>query len=288
MNKKTVCIYHKNCFDGMAAALVIKKVYPDAEFISMNYGDKEKELSFEQDCYENANINDRYILVDFSLPRELMKLMANKAEMLVIDHHKTAKENCEGLPFCVFDMNMSGAELAWWYYSQEGTLSNKVPNLIKYIGDRDLWKFKLPNSEEINAYIQSYPIDINWYEKLLLELETPEGMEIALNAGKAISRYKEQLTNQICNTAKFMSINGFFVPVANSPILMSEVGHELCIRTYSQLGENKPAFGAYYFDRSDGYRQWGVRSLGDFDVSEIAKSKGGGGHKNAAGWQEKI
>jgi uncharacterized protein len=32
-------------------------------------------------------------------------------------------------------------------------------------------------------------------------------------------------------------------------------------------------------------QQWGLGSMGDFDVSEIAKAYGGGGHKNAAGFQ---
>lgn len=205
----TICIYHANCFDGMCAAWVISKVYSNAEFVPANYGDKQLENNLLQDCYENANINNRYILVDFSLPRELMKLMASKAEILVLDHHKTAQANCEGLPFCKFDMNMSGAELAWWYFQQEGTLG-ETPKLVRYIGDRDLWKFKLDHSEEINAFIQSYPMKLDIYNNLARSLETESGFQAALEGGLAINRYKSQLTEQICKTAKFMNINGYF------------------------------------------------------------------------------
>lgn len=35
------------------------------------------------------------------------------------------------------------------------------------------------------------------------------------------------------------------------------------------------------------FLQWGTRSRGGFDVSEVAKALGGGGHKAAAGWTEK-
>ena len=41
--------------------------------------------------------------------------------------------------------------------------------------------------------------------------------------------------------------------------------------------------------RSDGLKIWSLRSdrnLGDFDVSAVAKLRGGGGHRNAAGFME--
>jgi len=45
-------------------------------------------------------------------------------------------------------------------------------------------------------------------------------------------------------------------------------------------------FGAAYFVRDDGKKVYSLRSVGDFDVSEVAKKYGGGGHRNAAGFQE--
>jgi nanoRNase/pAp phosphatase (c-di-AMP/oligoRNAs hydrolase) len=45
-------------------------------------------------------------------------------------------------------------------------------------------------------------------------------------------------------------------------------------------------FGAYWFLRADGVVQFGLRSTEDgIDVSEIAATYGGGGHKHAAGFQ---
>ena len=37
--------------------------------------------------------------------------------------------------------------------------------------------------------------------------------------------------------------------------------------------------------RGHGVFNYSLRSKGDFDVSELAKRHGGGGHKNAAGFQ---
>lgn len=44
-------------------------------------------------------------------------------------------------------------------------------------------------------------------------------------------------------------------------------------------------FAATYFVNDKGERIYSLRSTGDFDVAEIAKKYGGGGHKNAAGFK---
>ena len=54
------------------------------------------------------------IIVDFSYPRAIMERLP--LDTVVLDHHKTAEANCAGLlnlPFLTFDMNRSGAGLAW-------------------------------------------------------------------------------------------------------------------------------------------------------------------------------
>ena len=46
-----------------------------------------------------------------------------------------------------------------------------------------------------------------------------------------------------------------------------------------------PFVGAYYED-ADGARRWSLRSRPDFDVSEVAKQLGGGGHRAGVGFRE--
>lgn len=282
MTGKTVCLYHGNCFDGICAAWVVRKRFPNVELIPANYGDDKLMTNITQDCYENANINDSYILVDFSFPRELMILLSNKVKsLIVIDHHKTAEEACQGLDFCHFDMNESGASLAWKFFFP----NHSLPVLVEYIKDRDLWLFKEPESEAVNAFIQSHEMDVDAYEELYEMLETNDGFAQAISSGNAIVRYKNSLVERLVQNHILMNIAGYVVPVVNSPVLMSELGNALAKMIDSTTGERVP-FGAYYFDRADGIRQWGARSIGDFDVSAVAKLYGGGGHKNAAGWQE--
>lgn len=267
-------MYHRNCFDGMAAAWVCWREFGDgAKYIPVNYGDDFTNLY--QDCYENANINDRYVIVDFSFPRDLMELIASKAEsIIVLDHHQTAQKNCEGLDFCKFDMNESGASLAWKYFNP----NQPMPWLVQYIADRDLWKFQMDGSEAINAFIQSFPMNIQEYNLLAQKLNSTGGLEDAALGGASILRYKNQNIQIGANNAWEGTIAGHRIHIANATMLFSEIGNELCKRFPNE------AFSAYFTIRPDGRVQWGLRSIGDFDVSEVAKRYNGGGHRNAAGF----
>lgn len=74
-----------------------------------------------------------------------------------------------------------------------------------------------------------------------------------------------------------MVIDGFDVPVANLPYtLSSDAGH--------LMAQGEP-FAACYWDTPAG-RVFSLRSsdAGE-DVSAVAKTYGGGGHRNAAGFQ---
>ena len=65
----------------------------------------------------------------------------------------------------------------------------------------------------------------------------------------------------------------------------SLLGSETC---EALLGRHPEAeFAATYWER-DGRRHWSLRSRadGDFDVSQIALKRGGGGHPHAAGFTE--
>jgi oligoribonuclease NrnB/cAMP/cGMP phosphodiesterase (DHH superfamily) len=74
-----------------------------------------------------------YIL-DFSYDEETLRNLYKKVEVVVLDHHKTAEKDLKDLSFAKFDMNKSGAMMAWEYFHPE----KEVPLMIRYIQDRDL------------------------------------------------------------------------------------------------------------------------------------------------------
>lgn len=265
-----ICVYHANCFDGMTSAMVVKKFYENTniEFIPANYGDHNV-----WEILKNMYDKD-IIMVDFSLPRpQLEQLYYQNPNLLVLDHHKTAQRDCEGLEFCKFDLNESGASLAWKQFFP----GLDMPHLVRYIRDRDLWKFKLPYSKEINAFIQSYPITIESYEYLGKILEEVNFHQLAY-AGESILRYIDNSVKRICDYAWMGEMDGALVPhVMNNGILHSEIGHELMERFSDALF----TVSIFYDGKK---RVYSLRSKGDFDVSEIAQKFGGGGHKNSAGF----
>lgn len=275
---KHLVLYHGNCADGFGAAWAAHLALgDDAEYQAVNYGEPP------------PDVRGRDVLIlDFSYPRHvLLKMHDDALSLRVLDHHATAKDDLAGLDFCTFDMERSGATLAWdhlvsygpedqrYFIEPEIVRLNAVTRtLVEYLEDRDLWRFVLPNSREVSAAIWSHPMDFKTWTGLAMNIEDLK------RDGIAILRYMEQQTAIMCKRAVLREVGGHMVPVVNATMLFSEVGESLC-KMFPEA-----SFAAYYFDRSDGIRQWGARSRNGFDVSVVAKSLGGGGHKAAAGWIE--
>jgi len=250
--------------DGFGAAWAARKVYPDAEFRAVSYQELPPDVS-------GRNV----VIVDFSYKRNVLEEMYKKAQTLrVFDHHKTAWEELSGLPFCYFNEKKSGARIVWdmLVCSPWDNNPSKVPDILLYIEDRDLWKFELPNSKEINAALGSYPKDFAMWDEL--EKKNLEELKIE---GAAILRYQNQIIESLVQNADEMEISGHKILAVNAPILQSEVGHK--------LAQGRP-FGAVWYEHQ-GKRKFSLRSTKEgVDVAEIAKQYGGGGHRSASGYSQ--
>lgn len=161
-----LCIYHGNCADGFGSAWIVEHLFPDQyEFHPGKYGTE------PPDC-----AGKDVLLVDFSYKRDVMEQIARQAnKVLVLDHHKTAIEDLQpladnGTIRAVFDVERSGAGITWDYF--EPNLMR--PKLIDHIEDRDLWKFQLPWTKEIQAAVFSYPYDFGVWDWLILEADITE------------------------------------------------------------------------------------------------------------------
>lgn len=268
-----IVIYHSPCLDGHTAAWVASKFnpQPDDEYIPAKYGDAPPDVTGKD-----------VLVVDFSYPRSVMEEMKAKAKSLVVlDHHKSAEADCAGLDFCQFDMNRSGAGMAWDFLFA----GKPRPKLVNYIEDRDLWKFALPGSRAASAYISSFEKTKENWDFLEIQFEEHMHYEV-VPQGSAILRFQDQKVSEIADEARERFIpygsngEGYNILSANCPYLFaSQVGEEL----YKRHPERP--FVATYFDRADGKQQWSLRSSKTgIDVSEVAKEYGGGGHAHAAGF----
>ena len=252
-------IYHGKCIDGFTSAWVAwTKWGPDAEYIGASYGE------------EPPDVRGRDVLiVDFSYKRSVLERMAEEARSLrVLDHHKTAEEDLRGLPFCLFDMERSGAGIAW-----DDLRCTERPWLVDYVEDRDLWRWELPDSRAVSAYIstveQTFPA---WSHLAAMPLSQ------AAERGAAVVSYIDRYVQEMSAQARWVEFEGHRVPVVNAPYLNTS-------ELVGALAEAAP-FAVGWFQRQDGKYQHSLRSRGDgaVDVSEVAKRYGGGGHRNAAGF----
>lgn len=300
---KPLVIYHANCTDGFGAAFAAWcKLGNDAEYLPMHYSDDPlKDIPYEG--------RDVYIL-DFSVPRADMDHLLELASKVVwLDHHRTAFEMwCGEAPNIFFTVHKettdkahitlddckSGALLAWEYFHPE----KDVPHLIRRIDDRDRWQFKFDDSKALHAGLNAQPFTFESW-KLLTPLGTTawgSNYNDAVSRGRTILSVHNEQVQASASKARAVAIphpdgdhehnpwewnsGGYwYAPglAVNTPNNISEVGHELATAsgTYGLV---------WYYDGATGRANCSLRSNGDYDVSAIAKVFGGGGHKNAAGF----
>ena len=290
---KPLCIYHGNCADGFGAAWAVWKFFGDGN------------VDFHPGVYQEPppDVAGRdVVMVDFSYKRPVLEEMSRSANtVLILDHHKTAAEDLEGYPppldgpynpaameqwqrecnapnatHALFDMDRSGAGITWDYFHED----KARPALIDHIEDRDLWRFKLDGTREIQAAIFSYPYDLKVWDAFMLGDHGGGIIDELRTEGAAIERKHHKDVAELVEVCKRrMVIGGHTVWGASLPYtLTSDAGHLMC------GVENAGPFAACYWDTPEG-RVFSLRSVGEFDVGEIAKSYGGGGHRNASGFR---
>lgn len=260
---KKLIIYHGNCIDGFTAAWCCWKAYgPDAEFVPGIYGEPPPDVTGRD-----------VLIVDFSYPRDVLVDMKWKAaDLHVLDHHKTAQADLEGLSYCTFDMNRSGAKMA------EDWLGLGEQPIVSYVQDRDLWRFELHRSREVNAFIGSLEQRFEEWSRANVMMQTPHGMERVVDQGEALLRAVDRYCREMAKQARICILAGYQVLTVNAPYINTS---ELVGYLASQ---DNDSFAVGWFQRGDGKYQYSLRSRSTFDVSAVAKQFGGGGHRNAAGF----
>lgn len=282
---KPICIYHGNCADGFTAAWAVWRKFKHG-------------FDYHPGVYQEAPpdvVGRDVLLVDFSYKRPvLLKMAAVANSIIILDHHKTAAEDLAGFrppaPFedwdnpgfplvsrdpepiaALFDMERSGAMITWDFLHRK-----PAPELVRYVQDRDLWKFDLPGSREVSAFIFAHAYTFeNW--DYLNEMVAGRLTEVVAGGGAIEKKHHKDVAELVAVCKRRMTIGGHDVWVASLPYtLTSDAGH--------LMAQGEP-FAACYWDTTEG-RVFSLRSADDgMDVSEIAKQYGGGGHRAASGFR---
>lgn len=267
---KTLCLHH-NDLDGRASAAIVRRALtPDVELVEMNYGDPVP--------WKEVELVSSVVVVDFSLPIEDMKRLANGRELIWIDHHKTAIETMKSADDewpGIRDLEEAACVLTWQYYFPK----EPVPRAIVLIGDRDIWRWAEENTGAFNEGLfqqESFADNDELWKPLL------DGDADLMN------RLIEE--GSILNAARLKNIQR----------TTSRYGHEVTFEGYRTLVVNARGTGEMgdhinrlgyeigycYVDNMQEEKLTTFVTLYSkvVDVSHIARKFGGGGHSGAAGF----
>jgi oligoribonuclease NrnB/cAMP/cGMP phosphodiesterase (DHH superfamily) len=216
--------------------------------------------------------NTAVYFLDFSVPRQqLLEFRQEFGLVQVVDHHKTAEADLLGLDDVVFDMQESGASLTWKFFFPD----LPAPELVRYVRDRDLWEWRLPDSKAVSAYIflQERTPEA-WYDMLEALENDPS---LIVRAGKLLLQQTDQMVESAAKASQSGTFAGVRAQIVNTGALQSEVGNVLALKEGNPLA-------VCWSVGSTGQVSISFRSTDQGpDASEVAKRFGGGGHRNAAG-----
>ncbi len=264
-HQQTVILYHGKCPDGFGGAYAAWKKFGDsAEYIPMQYGKPIPEHMEGRDIY----------FVDFCFDREKMNALTRIAKSItVLDHHEGVRDVATSFPG-VFDPNRSGATIAWEYFHPH----TPAPFLFEYLEDYDLYRFTLPDTKALNAYLTLEPYDFERWDEIVTALEQPEQRNTLIERGRIYAEHTDKLIAHIGASADLVEFEGHTVYLSGTVLqaFTDYLGHELATK--------QPPFAIMVRPVADGLRV-SLRSVGDFDVAVLARIYGGNGHPGAAAFR---
>jgi uncharacterized protein len=302
-----VCFYHSPCSDGTACAWIFQRAFKDESPILLQY-------SHESDTFEefitspekfilppSYSLSDAHVYFldvcpSFPMLQRLSKLCRR---ITVIDHHKSALDELKrsGVNFdqkddgveYVICMDKAASQLTWSYFNP----NEKAPWFIDFIADRDLWKWEIPFSSEVNsALFYKDDISIEGLENLM---NSQTCVEDYVEFGKAVNVVRKKDVEMCASNAlrvqyPFDIDVTFDIWLCQAPRhLRSEIGNYLASKPFKD--GKLPDFAAlYFFDSRTSSFFISVRNIkkeGCVDLSIVSKRRGGGGHMNAAGFSLK-
>lgn len=266
-------IYHgQSCPDGFASALAAWIFYEGkAEFLGLDHGNV-------RSVADLPALHGRAVyILDFSFSAEILRGIEERASKLVLlDHHKSAAEQLTGFAcrcgVVHFDMTKSGSRLAWEFFQPNMPL----PDLVRFIEDRDIWTWQYPESAGFLAALDMEPFDFaHWSE--MAAFDAPQ-VAAFMARGQAMDEKFNKLAAGIADSAQPIRFNGEDGLMVNAPgVFHSVVG--------DMLSRQSGSFALMWCVSKEGVVKAGLRSQRNFDCITLARSMGGGGHAQACGFK---
>lgn len=270
------CFYHSADLDGHCSGAIVKRHYPDAEVIGINYGDPFP--------WESITPGEEVWMVDFSLqPFSDMVRLNGMCRLVWIDHHKTAIAEAQQCGFQAskdqrLEVLLAACEATWTYC--QGQYTEILPRSILYLGRYDIWKHQehpgaLDFQYGMRFQENTKPDNQEFWKDIFSDIRTDELVAL----GRTLQTHEERRNIKVCAASAFeITLDGLRCIAVNETI-----GNSLTFKSVWNP-ERYDAMLCFYWKRT----QWTVSLFSDkpgVDVSGVCKARGGGGHKGAAGFQ---
>ena len=270
-------IYHAYCNDGFTAAWAVWRVHGEnASYQAFSYQANDHRFARLLKQAEGQPV----VIVDFCFqaPR-MLELLAVARSVHVIDHHKSTLKYLEEVgphPKLTVDFKLeeSGASLAWQVYH-----SNRLPKLVQYVRDRDLWANKLPHGKEVHLALTSTPKDFEVWDSLDISGLVNEGRVLLRQLRSTIEEHSKHKHRFVATIhGKDWDAIAVNAPHAIASDTAETIAKDAAvgIGIVYQVSPHSPTelFISYSFR---------VAAHCTFDASEFCGRFGGGGHEKASG-----
>lgn len=275
-------IYHNRDQDGYTSGAILKRKYPDIKLVGWDYSETIPWALFTQ--------GEEVIMIDisFKMP-DMMKLLALTGGKLTwIDHHVSAYKEFEayeddakyGIQY-VYEADRAACEVGWKYFFPDEIL----PESVLLIGQYDTWR--LNGSYRWNAQILPFQMYMRLKcsapEEFPVELweDDFEKMKNYFVIGKSIMEYQAKENTKYAKQAFGAIIGGLRAICLNTTLFSSN--------TFASVWNPDLYDFMLPFAYMNGKWKCSMYTTKpDVDCSELAKARGGGGHKQAAGFEVKT
>lgn len=269
LKDKIMLFTHKD-MDGLGCHILLEKVMqtsPAYKYVTNSNSNKAIRDFIKND-------DDTFLIItDLNVDKETAEMLDQRGNVILIDHHLSA-EFLKDYDWAFVKIGLSATLLVYHFLKENFNADIDAYKDFAYmVDDYDTWKHKMPVSNRFNIlylFIGEERFFNRFTNNSSIELTDTENLIVTIQE-ENIERY---IKNKCENNLE-----------------MVDTKHGKCAVVFAEDHINLVAH--FLLDNYDidyamiiaGGEKVSLRSKEDFDVSAIAQLYGGGGHKNAAGFQ---
>lgn len=247
-----ICFYHKADLDGVCSGAIVKHFVPECEMRGIDYGDDFPwdevipDLDAESQGFDETFVTETcstvpfrtVYMVDFSLPVDDMKRLAQASKLIWIDHHKTAIDSLEALDLRGYYCEGFGAcELAYVFFMAQDETdkfddSSRVPEAVRLLGRYDVWdKDNMEWGPKILPFQYGLRVEEGIYDPTCFRWarlfhDVPYEIAAITEVGSAILRYQAGVNHKACEAGAHEVVLTLPDPDKQSVIEKDANGHD--------------------------------------------------------------